>query len=135
MQFHHFINLFSSDQLLSSQYSAENHSPAGALCFTVILKLHADTQQALCTASPCGLFYTQHTHHKTLLWFCLFLSLLHGPFNSFKTITGKFSALMGNLLYIFGSCVHHSAYKRDVYPFRPTSKGDALRICLYKLVN
>ena len=51
--------------------------------------------------------------------------------NSFLTITGTFSVMIGNL-YVLGSCERHSKPTKEMCMFfGPTSKGDTLccRLC------
>ena len=39
--------------------------------------------------------------------------------NSFLTVTGKFSVMIGTLVYVFGSCEHHSKLQiRKIHPFK-----------------
>ena len=46
-------------------------------------------------------------------------------FNSFLTITGKFSVMRGTLLYVFGSCERHSELTEEMHiPLRPLPKED-----------
>ena len=51
--------------------------------------------------------------------------------NSLLTVTGKFSAMTGTFLYVFGSSERHSEPTKEMcMPYRPILKGDTVVVCI-----